>query len=85
MELRPKTHIVVEQGGKTFEFVCDNDAPLGLLFDVLMQIKAYAIDRMVTNQKQEEQEAEEKMGEQKQEEQNQQECCEEGSCEQSKD
>lgn len=85
MELRPKTHIVVEKGNKTFEFVTDNDAPLGLVFDALMEIKGYAVERMVASQKQEEREAEEKMGEQKQEEQNQQECCEEGSCEQSKD
>jgi len=85
MKLNAKTHIVVEKGNKVFELVTDNDASLGLLFDALMEMKGYVVERMASHQKQEEAEAEEKMGAQKQEEENNQECCEKDSCDEPKE
>jgi hypothetical protein len=62
MEIKQKTYLVVEKGGKKAELVVDQDMPLGLLFDCLMEMKGFAVERMAKSHKDEEQEAEQKMG-----------------------
>lgn len=62
MEIQQKTYLVVEKGGKKAELVVDQDMPLGLLFDCLMEMKGFAVERMAQSQREEEKEAAEKMG-----------------------
>ena len=59
MEFNQKTHLEVEKGGKKVELFVDNDMPLGLLFDALMELKGYCVDRMQKAHQQEEEHAEE--------------------------
>ena len=62
MELKQKTYLEVEKGGKLVQVVVDQDMPLGLLFDALMEFKGFAVERMAQAHKQEEAEADKKMG-----------------------
>jgi len=62
MEITQKTYLSVEKGSKTVDVVVDQDMPLGLLFDALMELKSYVVGRMLEAQKAEEAEAEEQMG-----------------------
>lgn len=62
MEIQSKTYLVVEKGDQKFQLVLNSDAPLGLVFDALMEMKGFVVDKMVASQKEEEKEAEEKMG-----------------------
>ena len=62
MELKQKTYLEVEKGGKLVQVVVDQDMPLGLLFDALMEFKGFAVEKMAIAHKQEEAEADKKMG-----------------------
>jgi len=62
MNIEQKTYLKVEKGNKEVLVVLDQDMPLGLLFDALMELKGYVVERMVSAQKAEESEAEEQMG-----------------------
>jgi len=62
MEIQSKTYLVVEKGDHKFQLVLNSDAPLGLVFDALMEMKGFVVDKMVASQAEEEKEAEEKMG-----------------------
>ena len=62
MDINQKTYLNVEKGSKLVTVVVDQDMPLGLLFDALMELKGYVVERMVSAQKQEESEAEEQIG-----------------------
>lgn len=61
MELKQKTYLEVEKGGKVVQLVVDQDMPLGLLFDALMAYKGYVVDRMTKAHKEEEEAAEKNM------------------------
>ena len=61
MDIQNKTYLSVEKGGKVVQVVLDQDMPLGLLFDALMELKGFAVDRMVESQKAEQAEAEKKL------------------------
>jgi len=61
MKLYQKTYIEVEKGDKSFCLQCDNDASLGLIFDALMEMKGYCVERMMNAHKEEEAESEKKM------------------------
>ena len=52
--LTQRSVFIVELQGKRYEFHCDNDSPLGCVHDALMQVKGWAVEKMITNQKQEE-------------------------------
>ena len=54
--LKMKSMLEVEIAGNTYQLYCNTDSPLGNLHDALMQMKGWAVDRMVKAQK-EEQEA----------------------------
>ena len=62
MEITQKTYLSVEKGSKIVQVIVDQDMPLGLLFDALMEAKSYVVGRMLEAQKAEEAEAEEQMG-----------------------
>ena len=68
MDIKQKTHLSVEKGDRTVEVILDQDLPLGLFFDALMELKGFAVERMAQAHKEEEAEADEKMGEEKDEE-----------------
>lgn len=57
----------VEKNGHKVVLICDSDTPLGILHDVLMELKGYTVERMLQAQKQEE-EISKKMQEEKSEE-----------------
>lgn len=52
--LKQKAHLEIELQGKKYEFICDQDSPLGCLHDALMQMKGWCVERMIANQKEEE-------------------------------
>lgn len=51
--IKQKSHLEVEIAGKQYTLICDSDSPLGSLHDALMQMKGWAVDRMIKNQKEE--------------------------------
>lgn len=51
--IKQKSHLEVEIAGKEYTLICDSDSPLGCLHDALMQMKGWCVDRMIANQKQE--------------------------------
>lgn len=59
--IKQKSFISIEKNGRTYQLVCENDSPLGELHDVLMEIKAWAVERMVANQQEEQKAAEKQM------------------------
>ena len=61
MDIQNKTYLSVEKGSKKVIIELDQDMPLGLLFDALMELKGFAVDRMVESQKAEQAEAEKKL------------------------
>lgn len=61
MEIKQKTFIETEKDGKLVQLVVDNDMPLGILFDALMELKGYVVERMVKAQKEEKAEAKKQM------------------------
>lgn len=61
MKLENRTFIEVEKDGKLAQLVVPNDMPLGLLFDAVMEMKGYIVERMAKVHKEEQEEAEEKM------------------------
>lgn len=63
MKIEQHTKLKIEKDGKDIVLDVAPDTPLGLIFDALMELKGYIVERMVTSQKQEEAEAEEQMGE----------------------
>lgn len=62
MKFVQKTYLEVEKDGKLVQLVVDADMPLGLIFDALMELKGYAVERMARAHEVERAEAEEKMG-----------------------
>lgn len=62
MKIVQKTLLEVEKNGKVVQVVCDQDQPLGTLFDALMEFKGFAVERMAKSHQDEQQEAEQKMG-----------------------
>lgn len=52
--IKNKSHLEVEIAGKKFALSCDTDSSLGHLFDALMQMKGWCVDRMVAAHKEEE-------------------------------
>ena len=62
MQIKQKTVLKVEKDGKFVNLVCDADLSLGLIFDALMEIKGYIVDRMVASHAEESSEAERQMG-----------------------
>ena len=62
MEIKSKTYLEVKKGDETFQLVLSSTAPLGLVFDALMEMKGFVVDKMVASQAEEEKEADEKMG-----------------------
>ncbi len=65
MEIKQKTYMNVEKDNKLLQVVIDPDMPLGLIFDALMELKGYVIERMAQSHKEEEAEADKQMGEEK--------------------
>lgn len=61
MEIKQKTYIETEKDGKLVQLVVTSDMPLGALFDALMELKGYVVERMVKAQKEEEEEAKKQM------------------------
>lgn len=51
--LKQRSILEVKIADKTYELHCDNDSPLGCLHDALMQMKGWAVSRMVEAQKEE--------------------------------
>lgn len=62
MEIKQKTIIEVEKNGKVIQLICDQDQPLGTLFDAVMEIKGFCVERMAKAHADEQKEAAEKMG-----------------------
>lgn len=46
MELKSKTILQVKTGERVYEMECYSDAPLGEVYDALLQMKAYVVDRI---------------------------------------
>lgn len=61
MEIKNKVTFEYEKDGKVVKLLCDNDSPLGLIFDALMEFKGYCVERMAKSHEDETKEAEEKM------------------------
>lgn len=59
--IKQKTILEVKINDRVYELYCANDAPLGELHDVLMQMKGYCVERMVAAQKEEQAAADELM------------------------
>lgn len=68
MNILQKHSLEVEKDGKLIQLVVDNDMPLGLLFDALMELKGYVVDRMTAAHKEEAEAAAEAMGDNVEEE-----------------
>jgi hypothetical protein len=51
--LSNKSKLTVQVGEKTFEFLCDQDSPLGLVHDALSQMRKFVIDTMTSIQEKE--------------------------------
>lgn len=68
MDIEQMTNITVMKDGKPVILVVKPDMPLGLLFDALMEMKGYVVERMMNAHKEEEQEAEKQIGDEKEEE-----------------
>lgn len=51
--LSQRSVLKVEIQEKVYELYCDSDSPLGSLHDALMQMKGWAVERMVSAQKEE--------------------------------
>jgi hypothetical protein len=68
MNILQKHSLEVEKDGKLIQLVVDNDMPLGLLFDAVMEIKGYLVDRMTEAHKEEAEAAAEAMGDNVEEE-----------------
>ena len=64
MEIKQKTYIDVEKDGKLVSLVVDSDLSLGLIFDSVMEIKAWIVQKMSTAHAEEMEEAERMMGDQ---------------------
>lgn len=62
MEIKNKTYLEVEKDGKLMQVVIDPDMPLGLIFDCLMEVKGFAVDRMTKAHAEEQAAADENMG-----------------------
>lgn len=62
MIIQQHTKLKVEKDGKDIVLDVSPDTPLGLIFDALMELKGYIVERMVSSQKEEEAEAEKQMG-----------------------
>lgn len=68
MNIVQHTKLKVEKDGKEVVLDVAPDMPLGLLFDALMELKGYIVERMVSSHKEEEKASEEQK--QKEEDQN---------------
>tara|TARA_R110002126_G_scaffold243731_1_gene387135 strand:+ start:33 stop:266 length:234 start_codon:yes stop_codon:yes gene_type:complete len=68
MKIAQKSYLEVEKDGKLVQLVVDADMPLGLIFDALMELKGYAVERMTAAHAEEAAEAERQMGAPEQEE-----------------
>lgn len=51
--IKQKSVLEVVIENKKYELLCDSDSPLGSLHDALMQMKGWAVDRMISAQKEE--------------------------------
>lgn len=56
-----RSTLEIEIAEKKYTLTCDTDSPLGCLHDALMQMKGWCVDRMIANQKQEEETAKQMM------------------------
>lgn len=53
-----KSVSTVEKNGHKVIFICDSDTPLGILHDILMELKGYTVERMQMAHKEEQEIAE---------------------------
>lgn len=67
MEVKQKHSLEIEKDGKLLQVVVDNDMPLGVIFDCLMEVKGWVVDRMVKAHQEEVEAASEKMAEEEKE------------------
>jgi len=44
--IKNKTHLEIKIGERSYELVCDNDAPLGELHDAVQTIKNFIIEKI---------------------------------------
>ena len=70
MKIVQKTYLEVEKDGKIVQLVVDSDMPLGLIFDALMELKGYAVERMAQAHQSEQAEADIKMSDEEEEQEN---------------
>ena len=61
MKIAQRSVLKVEKDGKLVELYVDSDLPLGLLFDALMEMKGYCVERMSAAHAEESEEAERQM------------------------
>lgn len=61
MIIENHTQLKVQKDNKDIVLDVPPDMPLGLLFDALMELKGYVVDRMVKSHQEEEKQAEEQM------------------------
>jgi hypothetical protein len=62
MEIKSKTYLEVEKDGKLVQLVVNADLSLGLIFDALMELKGYVVERMTAAHAEEAEEAARQMG-----------------------
>jgi hypothetical protein len=44
--IKNKTSLEIKKGERIYQFICELDSPLGEVFDVMSEIRGYAIDLM---------------------------------------
>lgn len=59
--IKQKTVLEVKRNERVYELECSANSPLGELFDVLMEMKGYCVERMVAAQKEEQENAQQVM------------------------
>ena len=62
MKISQKSYLEIEKDGKMVQLVVPSDLSLGLIFDALMELKGYIVDRMSAAHQEEQAEAERQMG-----------------------
>lgn len=51
--IKTQTALQVVKNERTYTLYCASDSPLGELHDVLMEMKGYCVERMISAQKEE--------------------------------
>jgi hypothetical protein len=62
MEIKQKTYLEVTKDEKTVQLVVDATLPLGLIFDALMELKGFVVEKMTKAHEEEEVESQRMMG-----------------------